>query len=145
MPSLDRGDPAGTLQTLFQDTRLPASSDRSATSISVQPAPTTQISQYMSSGSTTADAAVQDQSYMLSGSLSQLQKQLQLTASILGVKTSAHRCPSQKLHTPIDQVHLCSAPSNSTAGTLTLDIVASTQDVPQVSNQHAPMASPGRG
>jgi hypothetical protein len=38
MPSLDRGDPAGTLQTLFQDTWLAARSDRSATSISVQPA-----------------------------------------------------------------------------------------------------------
>jgi hypothetical protein len=37
MPSLDRGDPAGTLQTLFQDTWLAARSDRSATSISVQP------------------------------------------------------------------------------------------------------------
>jgi len=38
MPSLDSGEPAGTLQTLVHDTRLAPRSDRSATSISVQPA-----------------------------------------------------------------------------------------------------------
>lgn len=38
MPSLDRGEPAGTLQTLVQLMRLEAKSDRSATNISVQPA-----------------------------------------------------------------------------------------------------------
>lgn len=44
MPSLDSGDPAGTLQTLVHEMRLEGRSDRSATSISVQPGNTGQAS-----------------------------------------------------------------------------------------------------
>lgn len=45
MPSLDSGEPAGTLQTLLHDTRFADRSDRSATSISVQPVRRTQPQQ----------------------------------------------------------------------------------------------------
>jgi cytochrome c oxidase assembly protein Cox11 len=38
MPSLDSGEPGGTLQTFFQDTVPAGSSVKSATSMSVQPA-----------------------------------------------------------------------------------------------------------
>jgi hypothetical protein len=38
MPSLDSGEPGGTLQTFFQDTVPADSSVKSATSMSVQPA-----------------------------------------------------------------------------------------------------------
>lgn len=133
MPSLDRGEPAGTLQTLFQDMRLAASSDRSATSISVQPAHTPRM-----------HAQQQQQQRPGRGSTKQSGTQAQAFLTLICTPTrflfQAPRAP------PI-------SPGPASARSFlqfsrfqpTLHVVASTQDVPQVTDQHATMASPWGG
>jgi hypothetical protein len=147
MPSLDSGEPGGTLQTFFHDTVPAGSSVKSATSMSVQPAAAAAAAAIVHSLSMACQQ--QYRRHPATASCHACKKQLAFSLLHERFHKRKHVCCASGQLAPLPKAaagaKLCRTLLCHPTPSLTFNVVAAPQDVPVLSHQCAAVACTRRG